>query len=276
MLQRAVTAPSLISLSPSHPNTVTQADFASLVRRGTRTDSPQSQSIRERVPTPSPTRDSSVRDIEPLPPASTAANFTGSSSENVKPRSRRSGSMGLLMNAVNSAVNRKARATSEEAGEGGMTGIPEGSALSLTAVESEGQDDASAMGTKETSINPPDTVATNSGVQQEARVADEEKASNESPTPSVQRSKSESESDTSSRKKAKERKGFLGSILLRKKGERESGRSASSTPDAERMSPSTSSDASSSKKESRWGWTWKSESQEAKEQRAKAFLDTLL
>lgn len=179
------------------------------------------------------------------------------------------------MNAVNSAVNRKARATSDEAGEGVMTGIPERGALLLNSMESESQDDASAMGTKDTSMHPPDTVASNSEVQQEAKVVDEEKASNESPTPSVQRSKSESESDTSSRKKTKERKGFLGSILLRKKGERESGRSASSTPDAERVSPS-SSDASSSKKGSRWGWEWKSESQEVKEQKAKAFLDTLL
>ena len=168
------------------------------------------------------------------------------------------------MNAVNSAVNRKARADSEGAGEGGTTGIPEGRALLPDAIKSESQDDASAVGVEDRSIEPTDTEASTVEVQQETIVADEEKASVESPTPSVQRSKSESESDTSSRKKTKERKGFLRSVLLRKKDE--NGRSASSTPDAERDGSSGS--EVSSKKGRRWGW--KSESQEVKEQKGKA------
>ena len=174
------------------------------------------------------------------------------------------------MNAVNSAVNRKARATSQEAGEGGMTGIPEGKVLLLNAVESESHDNASAMGNEDTSIHLPDAVATNSEVQQETTVIDKEKTSVASPTPSVQRSKSESESDTSSRKKTKERKGFLGSILLRKKSE--IGRSASSTPDGERDGSSSS--EVSSKKGKKWGW--KGESQEVKGRKANALLDTIL
>ena len=271
MLQRPVTAPSLISLSPPRTNTVTQARFASLIRRDTRTPSPLDQDIRERVPAPSPTRDSSVRDLGPLPPAPPAPNFTGSSTENLRPLPRRSGSIGLLMNAVNSAVNRKAKAFHETAGEQGRTGSPEGGKRLLNTIQSESQDNASAVGVEDKSIDPPDTEATTFEVQQEAMAVDEEKASSvESPTPSVQRSKSESESDTSSRKKTKERKGFLRSVLLRKK--EDSGRSASSTPDAERDG-SSSSDVSS-KKGRKWGW--KSESQEVKEQKAKALLDTML
>ena len=176
--------------------------------------------------------------------------------------------MGLLMSAVNSAVNRKAKAIRETAGEQGKTESPEVGKVSVNAVESEGQDDVSAAGSEDKSIDLLDTVATTFEAQQEATVVDEEKAGVESPTPSVQRSKSESESsDTSSRKKPKERKGFLRSILLRKKGESE--RSASSTPDAERDGSSGS--EASSKKGRKWGW--KSESQEVKEQKAKALLD---
>ncbi|KAL8796791.1 MAG: hypothetical protein Q9195_000874 [Heterodermia aff. obscurata] len=269
MLQNPISAPSLISLSPSHPDTVTQAQFTSLVRRGTRTPSPQKQNIRERVPTPSPTRDSPVNDLGLLPSAPPPPNFTGSSSENLRPRSRRSGSMGLLMNAVNSAVNRKARAASEANGEGGMTGIPEGKTLPLNTMDSDSHDDVSAVGTEDTSICLSDTLATSAEVQQEAKLVDEEKASVESPTPSVQRSKFESESDTSSRKKTKERKGFLGSIFLRKKGETTE-RSASSTPDG------SSSSEMSAKKGRKWGW--KSEEREGvkEEQRAGALLDTVL
>ena len=130
--QRAVTAPSLVSLSPPHKATVTQARFASLVRRA-RTPSPPKQGHPSYIPMPSPRKIiSSKRTPTPSPPKRTATRIpTPSPTKQNRVlgrswtplaertpqtaaggpalRTYRSGSMGLLMSVVNSAMNRRRR-----------------------------------------------------------------------------------------------------------------------------------------------------------------------
>jgi len=130
--QRAITAPSLISLSPPHNRTVTQAKFASLVRRA-RTPSPTKGGIVSRIPIPSPRKQSSSRRTPtPSPPKRRATRIptpSPSKQDRILGRSLtpsaepisdtahtvsgsqipRSGSMNLLMTAVNSAINRRRR-----------------------------------------------------------------------------------------------------------------------------------------------------------------------
>ena len=138
--QRAITAPSLVSLSPPHNATVTQARFASLVRRA-RTPSPPKQGHPSSIPMPSPRKIiSSKRTPTPSPPKRTATRIPTPSptkQDRVLGRSwtplaertpqiaaggpalrtYRSGSMGLLMNVVNSAMNRRRRVVIDDAVE---------------------------------------------------------------------------------------------------------------------------------------------------------------
>ncbi|KAG7008755.1 hypothetical protein G7Y79_00004g013390 [Physcia stellaris] len=267
---RAVTAPALISLSPPHNTTATQPRFASFIRRGMRTPSPQKQSIRERVPTPSPPKDSPQRDLSLLPPPPPTPNFTDGSSESSKPRMQRSGSMGLLMNAVNSALNRKARAVSTGASEGN----PVGETLVLEAMQSDSDDQLEIEGEDDvpaeiTTLEPPRVEIPEPQIEKEIESVDAEKERIESPAASAQPSKSESESDTSSKRVAKERKGFLKFNLLRKKVE------AESTPDAEREALGDGDARDSASK--RWrSWGKKSgPSQGVEEQRVKGLIDTM-
>ncbi|KAL8826378.1 MAG: hypothetical protein Q9191_003836 [Dirinaria sp. TL-2023a] len=130
-MNKAATAPSLISLSPPNNATATPAKFASLVR-GTRISPPRSGAP-SRIPTPSfrtssprrasppspPRRASATRRPTPIPskadrilgrtptyPRQSVHQDDADYPESNLPRSR-SGSMGLLMSAVSSAMNRR-------------------------------------------------------------------------------------------------------------------------------------------------------------------------
>ena len=187
------------------------------------------------------------------------------------------------MNAVNSALNRKARAVST----GASGGSPVGETLVLQAMQSdsedqlptpeiEGEEDVPTTEAEVTTPEPLKVEIPEPQTEKGIEVVGTEKESIESPALSTQQSKSESESDTSSKRVAKERKGFLKFNLLRKKVEAE--RSESSTPDAERenldngAAPSGSDSASK-----RWkSWGKKSlPSQEVGEQRVKALFNTM-
>ena len=257
----AVTAPSLISLSPSDKNTATQPRFPSLVRRS-RTPSPPKRDIRKRVPTPtppSPTKGSSLHGPRPLPPVPTP-DFSDGSSESPKPRSR-AGSMGLLMNAVNSAVSRKARAASE-----GVRESRPDQNLILNANQPEKPDDAATPDVESTTSQAPILPTSENKIENKVEgeghdgqtdevaeivknYAQEDTASADNQSLSIQRSISASESDTSSKRAVKERKSFLKFNLLRKKVEAE--RSASSTPDSDR--PGQGSNEPSPRKWRSWG-----------------------
>lgn len=180
------------------------------------------------------------------------------------------------MNAVSSAVNRKARAASEETGEGS----PKGKTLVLQAMQSESEhdmstaeaenkDNSSTTETNDRNVEEPSAALGEMDSEKGNQIVDKDKASVETLTISTQRSKSESESDTSSKRAAKERKGFLKFNLLCKKVEVE--RSASSTPDTEHDNQGNSD--TSSKKWRSWGR--KGLPQDAREQQAKALLDTM-
>lgn len=253
------------------------------MRRGMRTPSPQKPNIRERVPTPSPPKDSPMRDLSLLLPPPPTPNFTDGSSESSKPRMQRSGSMGMLMNAVNSALNRKARAASTGAGEGN----PVGETLVLQAMQSDSEEqlptadiefkaDVQTTEAEPTTLEPPRVETTEPEARKETKIADKERGNIESPVLSAQPSKSESESDTSSKRVAKERKGFLKFNLLRKKVEAE--RSASSTPDAERETPGEGDAPGGSDPASKRWKTWGKKSASltgGRKQRVKAPSDTM-
>lgn len=187
------------------------------------------------------------------------------------------------MNAVNSALNRKARAASTEASEGS----PVGEMLVLQAMQSDSEDqmltaeiegggDSPTTEAEATTTEPPKVEIPKPEAEKETEIVDPEKESIESPDSSTQPSKSESESDTSSKRVAKARKGFLKFNLLRKKVEAE--RCASSTPDAERKT-SDKSDAPGGidPASRRWkSWGKKSRpSHEVGEQRVKALFNTM-
>lgn len=151
--------------------------------------------------------------------------------------------MGLLINAVNSAVKRKARAASEGASEGSRSG----QTLALNVYENNDDVATAEVGNADSEL--PSIAAGGSRVEEKTQEeeedkievlkdTDDEEASVEAQFPSTQRTESEIESDTSSKEAVKERKGFLKFNLLRKKVE--AGRSASSTPDSERTFQSRS------------------------------------
>ena len=169
--------------------------------------------------------------------------------------------MGLLMNAVNSAVSRKARAATEGAKDG-----PSDHISTPEAHQPENNDDKTTADVESTT-SPVQSIAISEDdvenkvegeghdgqtveVAEEAKhYAQEDMASNKSQSISIQRSTSISESNTSSKRAEKERKGFLRFNLLRKKVEAE--RSASSTPDSERHVQG--SNESSPRKWKSWG-----------------------
>lgn len=168
--------------------------------------------------------------------------------------------MGLLMNAVNSAVNRKARAASEGAKESrpDQNGIPK-------AYQPESNHNAAPADVESTTSQAPGLAASETKIEEESHdghtddVIEEVKAFAQEGTAggvenqflSIQRSTSASESDTSSKRAVKERNGFLKFNLLRKRVEVE--RSASSTPDSSEQAVQDSSEAPSPRKWRSWG-----------------------
>ena len=165
--------------------------------------------------------------------------------------------MGLLMNAVNSAVSRKARAASE-----GVKESRPDQNLSLQAYQSENHDDPATAEVESTNFQAPSIAASESKVEGERHngeteeidkvlkgYAQKDMAGAENQSLALQRPASASESDTSSKRATKERMGFLRFNLLRKRVEAE--RSASSTPDSEL--PTQDSREASPRKWKSWG-----------------------
>ena len=159
--------------------------------------------------------------------------------------------MGLLMNAVNSAVKRKARASSEGATEESRSR----QTLMLQAYQSENNEEKTTADVENTDSEPTGIAIRDLAFEEENKEQEKEgtadaSASAESQPLIVQQSKleSENESDTSSKRAVKERKGLLKINLLRKKVEAER---SSNTPDSERSIQGSS--ETSSKKWRSWG-----------------------
>ena len=187
------------------------------------------------------------------------------------------------MNAVNGALNRKARAVSTGADEGNSVGetlvlqaMQSDSEDQLPTPEIEGEDDVPTTEAEVTTPEPLKVEIPEPQTEKEIEVVGTEKGSIESPALSTHPSKSESESDTSSKRVAKERKGFLKFSLLRKKVEVE--RSASSTPDAERETMDKGDAPAGIDSASKRWKTWGKKSlpaQGAGEQRVKSLFNTM-
>ena len=147
------------------------------------------------------------------------------------------------MNAVNSAVKRKTRVTSEASGHRGSEDSP-GQTLILQAMQGGDEDDSLNI-EAEDAVRPASETKMD---ELEIEKAEAEEGPAASPTLTIQRSKSESSSDTSKNKVMKKHTGLLKFNLLRRKGE--AARSASSTPDMERNGQN---DARTTKQWRSWG-----------------------